>query len=455
MEIHDMKHTLKAVALLASVTGAYAGDLPSRKAEPTGANYVKVCDAQGSGFFYIPGTDTCLKIGGMVRSDTVYVPGQDLYKITSGAKAIGTAKSAVNTTGWDLRARLDIDARTQTEYGTIQTVISTRVGRNSGTIAEVAQTTSGTQSASTTTPILEAAYIRFAGITAGSARDNFQFMPANIWGAQHWASFIIAPKQLAYTYTFGNGFSATVAVQDSADTAVSAVDAVGSTYYNKAEAPQFNARLQWDQSWGTVAAMGAYRKANGIDATGLAYDKSKDVYALGGGVKINLPMLANGDALWLTGAYADGMTEYTTAYGSNKLANWKRDGGGFVTNQPSVVYYSTGIETVKSWSVGGLLTHWWAPQWRSNVFASYGAIQAPTSAKAKVYDGKGGFGDAKMWSVGQNISWVPSPNFEIGLETTYSKMDQDVRYTLANASNKVVNESNGNWTARARVERRF
>ena len=29
--------------------------------------YVKVCSIYGAGFFYIPGTDTCIKIGGWVR----------------------------------------------------------------------------------------------------------------------------------------------------------------------------------------------------------------------------------------------------------------------------------------------------------------------------------------------------------------------------------------------------
>ena len=27
-------------------------------------DYVRVCDAYGSGYFYIPGTETCLAIGG-------------------------------------------------------------------------------------------------------------------------------------------------------------------------------------------------------------------------------------------------------------------------------------------------------------------------------------------------------------------------------------------------------
>ena len=52
-------------AAFAVVTGAQAADLAV--AEPV--DYVKVCDAAGVGYWYIPGTDTCLKIGGNVRED--------------------------------------------------------------------------------------------------------------------------------------------------------------------------------------------------------------------------------------------------------------------------------------------------------------------------------------------------------------------------------------------------
>jgi hypothetical protein len=35
----------------------------------TGVEYVKICSLYGTGFYYIPGTDTCLKLGGYIRSD--------------------------------------------------------------------------------------------------------------------------------------------------------------------------------------------------------------------------------------------------------------------------------------------------------------------------------------------------------------------------------------------------
>ena len=58
-----------AAALVAS--GAYAADLPG-EAAPAAVDYVKVCDAFGAGFFYIPGTDTCLDISGRFRGGIAF-----------------------------------------------------------------------------------------------------------------------------------------------------------------------------------------------------------------------------------------------------------------------------------------------------------------------------------------------------------------------------------------------
>lgn len=44
---------------------AQAADLAVAEA----IDYVKVCDAYGAGYYYIPGTDTCLRIGGYVQLD--------------------------------------------------------------------------------------------------------------------------------------------------------------------------------------------------------------------------------------------------------------------------------------------------------------------------------------------------------------------------------------------------
>src|SRR6516162_11560032 len=60
---------LGSAAGLIAVTAGQAADLPV-KAKPV--EYVKVCSLYGAGFFYIPGTDTCVKIGGYLRADHFY-----------------------------------------------------------------------------------------------------------------------------------------------------------------------------------------------------------------------------------------------------------------------------------------------------------------------------------------------------------------------------------------------
>jgi len=48
--------------------GAQATDLPTKA---KAVEYVKVCSIYGAVFYYIPGTDTCLKLGGYLRIDVV------------------------------------------------------------------------------------------------------------------------------------------------------------------------------------------------------------------------------------------------------------------------------------------------------------------------------------------------------------------------------------------------
>ena len=60
---------LGTAAGFVAVAGAQAADMPV-KAKPV--QYVKICTLYGDGFYYIPGTDICLKIGGYVRAEYAY-----------------------------------------------------------------------------------------------------------------------------------------------------------------------------------------------------------------------------------------------------------------------------------------------------------------------------------------------------------------------------------------------
>ena len=81
---------LGSAAALVAGAGAQAADLPARKAAPV--EYVKVCDAYGAGFFYIPGTDTCIKVGGRVRADFAMSGRTDRYAtnvVADGSHLVG------------------------------------------------------------------------------------------------------------------------------------------------------------------------------------------------------------------------------------------------------------------------------------------------------------------------------------------------------------------------------
>src|SRR3712207_8271092 len=67
--------------------GAQAAALPAKTAAPV--EYVRVCSTHGTGFFYIPGTETCLRIGGRVRAEYLYVEPDDRVDDTIGFRARG------------------------------------------------------------------------------------------------------------------------------------------------------------------------------------------------------------------------------------------------------------------------------------------------------------------------------------------------------------------------------
>src|SRR5690606_21430745 len=59
---------LGSAAALVAVSGARAADAVVI-AEPEPFEYVRICDTYGAGFYYIPGTETCLKFSGYMRYD--------------------------------------------------------------------------------------------------------------------------------------------------------------------------------------------------------------------------------------------------------------------------------------------------------------------------------------------------------------------------------------------------
>ena len=79
---------------------------------------MKVCSLYGAGFYYIPGTQTCIKIGGFLRAEIDANAGGSLTTFTNGANALFSRGGDQITTR--SRAVISADAREQTEYGTLR-----------------------------------------------------------------------------------------------------------------------------------------------------------------------------------------------------------------------------------------------------------------------------------------------------------------------------------------------
>ncbi len=158
-------HTVKSLLLgsaagLVAVAGAQAADMPV-KAAPV--QYVKICSLYGDGFYYIPGTDTCLKLGGYLRVQAEYNAGGG--GVTDGTlnQTAQAMYDRVRTNDIDFRVRAAVswDVRQQTQYGTLRTYI--RLG--------IQQTTPADPQAGAV--FWDRAFMQFAGFTVGKAQSFY------------------------------------------------------------------------------------------------------------------------------------------------------------------------------------------------------------------------------------------------------------------------------------------
>jgi hypothetical protein len=344
LEVYNMKTVksllLGAAAGFVALSGAQAADLPG-KAAP--AEYVRICDTYGAGFFFIPGSDTCLRVGGFVRADYA------IYSHTSrhSSNGAGTLENLGNgafdnTTAFSSRVALNFDARSNTEYGLLRGFAQFSIfrGESSGYFASGGNPGNINNTPRSTLATLDRAFIQFAGFTFGYSASFFNFYQGdvNLLGNISTAR-AHATNLLAYTASFGSGFSATISLEDRRtneignfdqlrDTGVAPGAIVGGTFrpisglggltYGRQDVPDIVANLRVDQGWGSAQVMGAMRQIRDygfVDGAAAAATQTAPTraasdkwgFAIGAGLRINLDMLARGDVLWLQATYTDGM----------------------------------------------------------------------------------------------------------------------------------------------------
>ncbi|MEH2535650.1 hypothetical protein V1277_005051 [Bradyrhizobium sp. AZCC 1588] len=404
---------LGSAASLMVLSGAQAADLPVKA---KAVEYVRICSLYGAGFFYIPGTDTCIKIGGYLRADVTFNGGAHGTPAWSGD--LGQQNRYRDYFVARSRMALTVDTRTATEYGVVRTF-----GQGDFQFNNI-----GGGSANPTLPFssnslstagggyvaVEYLFIQFAGFTFGKSASAYstpwQGFPGNInsnlLGGQNTDTGV---NNIQYTAEFGNGVSASIGLDDPTvweRTAVynlsipSAIGAngTGSNAYAGVHAPDIVGRIRVDQAWGLFQLSAAAHEVNGSYNTlgaGAAPNALSEISGhpeskWGGAVMAalqikNIPTGA-GDDIKLDVSYAKGATKYviSTSGSSPNFAMFGDSGFGYQSvgfgATTDGVYFpgaagTGGIALTTAWGVRGAFNHNWNPYWSTSLFGSYAAVR--------------------------------------------------------------------------------
>ena len=102
---------LGSAAVIAASAGAQAADLPVKA---KAVQYVKICSLYGAGFYYIPGTNTCIKLGGYVQFDANVNGGVHDKPAWDNGNNLGLQNRTSDYFTTRTRVNLNIDTRTAT-----------------------------------------------------------------------------------------------------------------------------------------------------------------------------------------------------------------------------------------------------------------------------------------------------------------------------------------------------
>ena len=115
-------------------------------------------------------------------------------------------------------------------------------------------------------------------------------------------------------------------------------------------------------------------------------------WALGAGLKINLPTWGKGDYILGQFTYAEGATNYV---GSNFGAGGAF-GLGYADGYPAptnvaigpvfdaIATTATTVQNSKGWSITGGYEHVWNPQWKTSLYGAYGKMDYSAAASAVI-----------------------------------------------------------------------
>ncbi|ACF01205.1 porin [Rhodopseudomonas palustris] len=476
---------LGSAAALLAVGGAQAADLPLKA---KAVEYVKVCSIYGAGFYYIPGTDTCIKLGGYLRADLT-LAGSGAYNSPAWAGAAGQKNRLANDYVFRSRQDINIDTRTATEYGVVRTYFDA-----------VFQWTTGSDTVANGSLGVYYAFIQFAGFTFGKAVSQFDTPWTGYPGNN--TSFLIGGyddvtgiNQVSYTAEFGNGVSASISLEDQSSYLQSALYnvssapnflAYGANSYAGTSIPDIVGKIRVDQAWGLFQVSAAAHQVRAsyyntaLETSGHPSDTWG--YAVQGALSLkNLPT-GPGDSINITATYSNGATRYVLGgvspnsfaiYGNNSVPGTYQSvafgvaADGVFAGLNNLT--GTGIEKTNAWGVRGAFNHNWNPYWSTSLFGSYTKIDYSGTATALICGALGvantaGFNcnpDFAIAQVGTVTRWTPVKNLTFSGEVLYTYLDQASSGILPLTASGTKPQANyefkdqGVWSGNLRVQRNF
>lgn len=319
--MHPIRSRTKSAGLAGAAAILSAGYANAADAvmmpEPEPVEYVRICDAYGEGFFYIPGTETCLRISGYVRYQ-VGASNDD------GLAAGDTPNYNGFANGWDknVRARLNFDARSETDWGTLQSYIRLQADWNGVGDGPVEA---------------DQAWISLGGLRMGyseSAWSDTVVGGVPTVGSHSDNAMSYGDQQRAFIqYNFErNGLFGVLSLEDDALAGDGYMpDVVGVLGYSSG----------WGGAWGRVG-----------------YDEAFDGFGASAGLQVNVPGV-EGSSVRLIGYYADGDHVYGTlhgpaavAFGGNGNSEWSVLGSYYHQFTPDFGG-SVGVQYFNDFYLGG------------------------------------------------------------------------------------------------------
>lgn len=451
---------LCSAAMLAGA-GAQAADLPIKA---KAIEYVKICSLYGAGFYYIPGTDTCIKLGGYLRAEaalntnSVYASGR--------VNGVGGANNRLSNY-YSARSRgdLNIDTRTATEYGVVRSYFEGVYTWTSGSYSGAgggATAYAGDGIAGGSLGVYYA-FIQFAGFTLGRTQSQFTSpwmnYPGNNFDGLPGGGGWEPVNQFTYTADFGQGISASFSAEDQvvhdttniwnvsgATAAGLATGAYGANDIGGSRSPDLVAMLRVDQAWGlfqaSVAAHDNHAAYYGVDeTTGHPGDKWGWAGQLALSIK-NIPT-GPGDTINLTGVYTNGASRYNfqpytsttyAMYGGTSLAAAYQS-VGLAGLSDSVFVTGSGQQLTTTYGFNGAYTHNWDPRWNTAIYGGWGAVRYNDTAKGYICgavvaglalsSGAAGCNPDFNYSVvGMITRWTPVKNLTFSADLAYTMLDQ-------------------------------